>query len=565
MHVRSRLPNGRVSRWLLIIFISSRALCCAQEIPNLNWEATASQEVILAPSPPDDGNLELGHPSVSLPQPMVLTRPWWIDQASSQLGERTTSHAWELDILIAKALEHSPWIQSALVEAQIYGARVGETLGPFDPSAFVDSIFRDTSDPVGNTLTTGSASRLNEIGLDNRIGIKKKNFKGGTTELSQDLDLLDNNSNFFVPGQQANAKLRLGYVQPLMRGSGELYNRSTIIVAELAAHASEQESMRRIQEHIYKITEAYWELATARAYFRQNRRALGQLSELRGQLAGRAEIDSLQSQLWRADASIARLTAVQSRVVAQVAAAEAKLRAAIAAPELLQAQFQEMIPVTLPTDWKYEINIQQELSSALTFSPSVQSIRLNLQAARVKLDVAEQDLRPNLDLVLDGYLRGLNGQYDAGQSWVDQFTSGTPSYSGGLVYQRPLRNSAARAILRQRHLELKRILLDLDQTLLDLEAAVIEAASQVDASYMELSSSVQSTLASHLELEYLSDRWTDAFRDDTQRSLMLDQLLNAQLQLVQSENTWARAQADHMIAHAKLRLVTATLLAPFGG
>jgi outer membrane protein TolC len=37
-------------------------------------------------------------------------------------------------------------------------------------------------------------------------------------------------------------------------------------------------------------------------------------------------------------------------------------------------------------------------------------------------------------------------------------------------------------------------------------------------------------------------------------------LLNAHLQLVQAENTWARAQANHMIAQAKLKFATATLL-----
>jgi hypothetical protein len=71
---------------------------------------------------------------------------------------------------------------------------------------------------------------------------------------------------------------------------------------------------------------------------------------------------------------------------------------------------------------------------------------------------------------------------------------------------------------------------------------------------------VRATLAIHAELEYLTDRWKDAFRDDTQKSLTLDQLLNAQLQLVQSENNWAKAQADHMIAIARLKFVTATLL-----
>jgi outer membrane protein TolC len=114
--------------------------------------------------------------------------------------------------------------------------------------------------------------------------------------------------------------------------------------------------------------------------------------------------------------------------------------------------------------------------------------------------------------------------------------------------------------LRERRLELRQNLLELDQSLLNIEASVVEAASQIDAAYKELEASIRATLAVHSELQYLTDRWKDAFRDETQRSLLLDQLLNAQLQLLQSENSWARAQSDHMIAIAKLKLVTATLL-----
>jgi len=123
-----------------------------------------------------------------------------------------------------------------------------------------------------------------------------------------------------------------------------------------------------------------------------------------------------------------------------------------------------------------------------------------------------------------------------------------------------VRNYAARAILRERRLELRRSLLEFDQILLNIEAAVVEAASQVDSAYSELESSVQSALAVHAELDYLNERWKDAFRDETQKSFTLDQLLNAHLQLVQAENTWARAQANHMIAQAKLKFATATLL-----
>jgi outer membrane protein TolC len=492
--------------------------------------------------------------------PSVLIRPWWVEEAERPFGYGNNSQPRDLDQLISAALTYSPFVQAVQLEPQVLETRIDQAFGPFDPKAFVDSIFRDTSDPVGNTLITGSANRLNENGTDNRLGLKRKNFRGGTSDLTQELDFQNNNSNFFLPKQQASTKLRLGYSQPLMKGSGISYNRSTIVIAQLATDAGVQATIERIQEHVYNLSVAYWELVAARAYYLQNGRAIAQLTDLREQLAGRADIDSLQSQLWRADSAISKLRAAQARVSAQIATAEAQLRAAVGSPDLREMAWIEILPMTQPTDWKYPISVPQELSNALFYHPRIQELKLNLQATRVKLNVAEQDLRPTLDLVVDGYLRGLNGDYLMGQSWVDQFSQGRPSYSGGLVYQQPVRNTAAKAILRERRLELRKNLLDLDQSLLSIEASVIEAASQIDAAYQELESSIQATLAVHAELQYLTDRWKDAFRDETQRSLLLDQLLNAQLQLVQSENAWAKAQSDHMLAHAKLKLVTATLL-----
>ncbi|MCA9183520.1 MAG: hypothetical protein KDA51_18795, partial [Planctomycetales bacterium] len=84
--------------------------------------------------------------------------------------------------------------------------------------------------------------------------------------------------------------------------------------------------------------------------------------------------------------------------------------------------------------------------------------------------------------------------------------------------------------------------------------------AQLQATFSELESAVRSTLAIHAELDYLIARWQDAFLDGTARNLLLDQLLNAELQLIQAENTWARAQSDHMIAIAKLNLSTGSLL-----
>ncbi len=96
----------------------------------------------------------------------------------------------------------------------------------------------------------------------------------------------------------------LRYTQPLMRGAGRTYNRSSYVVACLASSESMFDVTTKIQQHAFTITTNYWELFYARANYLQCERGLERLVALRDQLAGRADLDSLKSQLYRADAQI---------------------------------------------------------------------------------------------------------------------------------------------------------------------------------------------------------------------------------------------------------------------
>lgn len=497
---------------------------------------------------------------VEQPDTKVLTRPWWIDELSAAANENT--QAVELDQLIWMAVQNSPYVRGLMIEPQIHEARASQALGVFDPTPFMNSIFNDTSNPVGNTLTTGGPSQLNEDLWENSAGVRAKNMRGGSTELSQNMDFRDNNSRFFLPRDQADSKLLLRYTQPLMRGAGKTYNRSSYVVANLSANQSIYESTQAIQQHAFLITQNYWELYTAHAFLKQTDRALESFRALHQRIAGRADLDSLRSQQMRAEAQVARQVAQRARAESQVVAAEAKLRAAIGDTQQLFGTGANLRPATLPNDWRPAFQIEDELTQALSFHPDVLATQARIKSTKVKLQVVENELRPTLNLVMEGYLRGLNGNYNAGSSFGDQFSQGSPSYSAGVAYQRPYRNVAAQAILREKRLEMQKALLDLDHTLLNISADVTSSLAQANASFMELEASVRSTLAIHEELEYLTGRWSNAFLDGNQpgTSLLLDQLLNSEAQLLQTENSWARAQADFMISIAKLRLASGTLL-----
>lgn len=511
-------------------------------------------EHVKAPGAPAPGG-----PAGNAPANRTLTAPNGFQHGNS-FNDSTTSQLWDLEDLIWRGISNSPRVRSLLIDPQILDARASETLGEFDPNTFVESIFNDTSDPVGNSLVTGSANRLNEHLWENSAGIRGRNQRGGQATFSQDVILRDNNSDFLVPRQQSDTKMVLRYTQPLLRGAGLAYNQSSFVIASIDAQSRRYEVATQIQQTVFEITQLYWEVYASRATILQIERGLRELERLRDRLQGRIGLDSVRPQILSANAEILRQRSNLARAVATLKSSEASLRAIVAAPELLSQHETGIIPATQPVDWRTSISLSDELNAALTNNPQILATHENLKSTTRQLRVAEHELKPTLDLVLEGYVQGLNGDYDTSQSLIDQFSTGAPSYSAGLSYARPYRNRAANAIVKERRLELRKLLYDLDATLLNVEADITGAIAQTRASFQQLESAIQSTLATHEEVEVYKTQYEQAFRNSQQFNLLVEQLLDAEAQLIQGENAWVRAQADYMISIASLKLATGTLM-----
>src|SRR6185436_13709423 len=72
----------------------------------------------------------------------------------------------------------------------------------FDLQSFVDSRFTDTSDPVGNLLTTGGAPRFIDQTWTYAGGVRRVTRSGAQVEVAQRFGYQDNNSIYFVPAPQ---------------------------------------------------------------------------------------------------------------------------------------------------------------------------------------------------------------------------------------------------------------------------------------------------------------------------------------------------------------------------
>lgn len=500
-----------------------------------------------------------GDPLVVVPNHVDPLMPWWSELVKQPLDPSKSALPIELEASVLGVLTFSPQVRVAADLPVVRQTQIADAASRFDPRAFVDSKFTDTSDPVGNLLTTGGASRFIDQTYTTSGGIRKTNTFGGQFEAAQKVGYQNNNSNFFIPKNQATSRITLTYTQPLLNGSGRFYNTSVICLAELNTEAASAELMHELQDIIMSTHRAYWDLRLQRAALLQRIRLKQSAIDIQNELRGRADFDVLQSQIVRADAAVATRDAAVIRFTTEVANAETRLRALINDP-LLMAQPLELLPTMSPYHEAAEPDLVGALTTALQNRPEVKRGFTEVRAAGVRADVSKNELLPVFNVLLGTYVYGLQGSSQIGDAWVNQFDRGRPTYWTGLEFEYPLYNRGANARLTQRRVELRQVTNRLQQTMVQVRAETETSVREVTTTYREMVSRFHAMHADRTEIEYLTSRWRLAADDQQLAGVVLNDLLGAQERLAQAEYDFAAAEAAYNVALANLNAVTGTLL-----
>lgn len=486
-------------------------------------------------------------------------QPWWYDHLANQL--RVASHLVpvNVDLLVVRALQHSPQVQAIGLDPHIRHTAIVEEEAEFDWHGFVESTYDELNDPTGSLLTTGEVGRFHDSTWIARAGLRKQSSHGGKFEVRQKSGYQDNNSEFFVPTQQGTARLELNYTQPLLNGSGRAYNQSRIVLAGIATGIANDQFVDAAQDHLLRVTEAYWELYRARAVHLQKRKLLASAESILKLLEARRRVDAQQRQILRARAAVASRHSEIVRAEMSIRNAESRLRLLVNAPELIDMGHIELIPDEVPLSMHIPVSMNESLLTAIAHRPDVKRAIKGMRAASVQLGIAKKDILPKLDLVLSSYVFGLRGSSDLGRAYRQQFTEGGPGYSVGLFFEIPLGNRAAKARHERKQLQARKALLEFQATvesgMTDVELVVREA----ETSYQEMLGKFQAMLASQTETAYLENRWR-MLPGDRSATQLLEALLDAQERETDEEEEFVGAQVNYTLALANLKRAMGTLL-----
>jgi outer membrane protein TolC len=487
-------------------------------------------------------------------------RPWWEEGRNHTLLDRPQRLEITADAVVLGALAHSAQIKVLRDVPAIQETAIAEACAQFDVRSFMESKFIDTSEPVGSTLTTGGPPRYLDQNWHYSAGLRRFGETGARLEASQRFGYEDSNSVFFVPDQQGTARLALSLTQPLLNGAGQFYNTSAIVLARIDTQAAHDKFSGDLQTVLLEVQTAYWELYRERVVLLQRRKLLAEGRRIYAELVGRREVDVVKSQLARAKAAVATRDAAVVRQQALVLNAEARLRALINDPELGSVNRTELIPVQSPIDEPQPVLLEDSLVVALRNRPEIDQRAREIRAASVRLDVSANELRPVLNLILASYVSGLEGDADIGGAWEDQFASGRPTYSAGLLFEYPLGNRYAQARLKKRRLELRQLTNELEVTTANVRLEVETAVREIATTHREMLSHYHAIRGSEAEIEYLDRRWRLLPGDQQVAGIVLDDLLNAQERLGRAEASYAAALAAYNIALVQLKRAVGVLL-----
>jgi outer membrane protein TolC len=465
-----------------------------------------------------------------------------------------------LESLYVSAIKNSSQIRVFSDLPLIRETSIQEAEGAFDVNAFVEGRYDSLNDPVGSTLTTGGANRFEEDKLGFRAGLRKKvAATGAEAYVTQEIGRTKNNSVFFQPNPQVEARLVVGVVQPLLNGAGYGYNHSIIQIAQIDSEIAQREFVRQIESHLVEITRTYWGLYLARGVYQAKERAYGDAAKIVGDLESRSDFDADRQQVLRARAATAERKADLIRSESAVRNAEDRLKALVNDPLYKEAANIEIIPTDLPVLDRATSSLEHAATSALENRPEIQQAFLQIKAAAVRRDMSRNELMPSLNLLVEGYVAALT-RNDWNGAFNDQFDP-KPGYSVGLRLDYPLGNNEAEARNMRRRLEARQLLSQMRTTLETVLLEVKVAVREVQTAYRDLSAKYESMIAARADLDSFQKRRESMFLGaDTTAISYIEFLIESQQRRAQSEENFLQAVATYNVALVSLERVKGNLL-----
>lgn len=320
---------------------------------------------------------------------------------------------------------------------------------------------------------------------------------GGTAELAFNNRELESSDEATQPNPQTTVDLDFSFGQPLWRGFGRTMTEQSLIIARNNSAISREDFQLQVEAVVADVIVQYWALVEAREQLTVAEESLAlakelhEMNRIQVEVGTKAPLEMVQSEVGVAtrEEDIIRLTAT-------VEDAADNLRQLI---NLDRGSLWNVsiVPVTDPEIEHQPIVLAEAVDTALTRRPDLRRLLISNDTLELQAEVAENLVKPQLDLFAEYGFNGLAGDVDDGDvilkggftDALDQVTDASfEGWTVQLTFGMPLQNRKAKAERAQAELavdEGNAQLRDLQQQILTEvrrnARAVETAAKQIDS------------------------------------------------------------------------------------
>jgi len=231
---------------------------------------------------------------------------------------------------------------------------------------------------------------------------------GGDLSVSLSGYKINTNQAFQLINPRYGNSLRLEFRQPLLKGFGLKIGQKEILLARHSLEMSQQQFETVLQDTVYRVREAYWNLVYAIENHKVKQQSLRLAQDLLSKNRKEVEVGKL------AEIEILNAETVVASREADILQAEALIRKnEDILKNIINLTGEEpgvnLVPLDQPIFERKDLSKEELLDQALSNRPELKMNRENVESKELSFHIAKNQMLPGLDLNLSYWSPGVSG------------------------------------------------------------------------------------------------------------------------------------------------------------
>ena len=425
---------------------------------------------------------------------------------------------------LAKAMHNNLGVAVQMLTPELREAAVVQANEKFLPSLTLDFGRQSTQNASANFLDAADVATQN---FNMYSGTFRQEIPGGgNLSLRLNTSKYDTNRTGTTVNPRFNSELRFTFTQPLLKNFGMKTSKREIIVAKTRLSQSEKDLERALQQTVYNVEQAYWNLVYAVENYETTEQSLKYAQDLLERNQRSVEVGTMAPiEIISAEAEVARIEANLLVAEAQIRNEEDRLKQILnLRAEDPQADLIRIEPTDVPEEESFVISLDEALTTALQNRPDLESARLGIQNTEFDVGFQKNQLLPNLSFDASYWSPGLSGtqlilnpddpfgpplaQIPGGisDSFKDVFGFAYQNWSLGFTLEVPFNAIFSRAALAQAQITLDTALLQLKEQELQIYTDIKIAVRNVETAYKTIQALKVARRLSERQLEAVTEK-----------------------------------------------------------